>query len=392
MYTEDINVDAFQPGRNDTCWECGSPNHRRGQCHVLCQRWTQQPGPPDPSRPTATSMENQRHPAPNRRGGVTLTEVHGTETNVATISAAAITTLSKATSPDHVVEHRKPFPSDHWERLHNIRKDLQRRLELTTAKPDIQHILDDTNVTITLSKLLKLSPELQKYLQQANLPETTDDPTVIEVNATTLDPDAAVIHLQLGHHELTNVLVDGRSGVNVMSDHLRRHLGLPQPKTAKFILRMANDDPVTPLGILATVAITTHGVSTLASFVIINMPNNSNFPVILGRPWLRDMNAIHEWSRNQIRIQRQGKTVIILVDSCITRAKAAQIRHRAGTNWVKGMSQEQEALVLHANPSLIPLAEIHLASLITAPEKIDLPPRFSQETAGSVTINSTPAF
>ena len=202
----------------------------------------------------------------------------------------------------------------------------------------MKQILEDTNVTITLSKLIQLSPELQKYLHQATLPGGPADPEVIEVNATTLDPDAAVIHLQLGDHELTNVLVDGGSGVNVMSNHLREQLGLPLPKLAQFILRMANDAPVTPLGVLSTVAITTHGVSTPATFVIIDMPDSSNFPVILGRPWLRDMNAIHDWSRNQIRIQRQGKTVIIPVDSCITRAKADQIRHKAGTNWVKGLS------------------------------------------------------
>lgn len=283
--------------------------------------------------PTLTNPHGKyKATQPNRRGGVTLTEVHNAETNVATISAAAVTTRSKATPADHVVEHRKPFPTYHWDRLHDIRKGLQKELEMAKPNSEIQHILEDTNVTITLSKLLRLSPELHQYLQQASLSDTTPDPTVIEVNATTLDPDAAVIHLQLGHHELTNVLVDGGSGVNVMSEHLRKRLGLPPPKTAKFILRMANDDPVTPLGILATVAITTHGVSTPATFVIIDMPNSSNFPIILGRPWLRDMNAVHDWSRNHIRIQRQGKTVIIPVDSCITRAKAAQANDYVQSN------------------------------------------------------------
>ena len=72
------------------------------------------------------------------------------------------------------------------------------------------------------------------------------NPTIIEVNATTIDLDAAVVHLQLGRHELTNVLVYSGSGVNVMSDHLRQHLGLPAPKLAQFIPRMANDASVTP--------------------------------------------------------------------------------------------------------------------------------------------------
>ena len=89
------------------------------------------------------------------------------------------------------------------------------------------------------------------------------------------------------------------------------------------------------------------------------------------------MNAIHDWSRNQIRIHHQGKTVIILVDSCLTKAKANQKSHIVGTNWGKGLSQEQKALVFHAHLELISLAEIHLASFVLEPEKLDILPHFS---------------
>jgi hypothetical protein len=144
------------------------------------------------------------------------------------------------------------------------------------ADHTLQQILDTTNVTITLAKLVQISPELQQYLQRAVVTEAKPDPTFVDVNATTLDPNVAVIHVQLGGQTLTNVLVDGGSGVNVMSNHVRQALGLPQPRSARFILRMANDAPVTPLGILTMVGITIHGVSTPATFVIIAMPHNSS--------------------------------------------------------------------------------------------------------------------
>ena len=190
-------------------------------------------------------MENQKTQGTPRQGGVTLTEVHGMETNVSTISTTIVTTRSRATAEEHVVEARKPFAENHWERLQKIRRDIQDGLESPPETLQMQQILDDINVTITLSKLIKLSRELQKYLQQTALPEGSTNPEVIEVNATTLDPDAAVIHLQLGIHKLTNVLVDGGSGVNVMSN-----------KLARFILCMANDAPVTPFVILSTIAMT----------------------------------------------------------------------------------------------------------------------------------------
>lgn len=71
-------------------------------------------------------------------------------------------------------------------------------------------------------------------------------------------------------------------GVIVMSNHLRKHLGLPHPQNAEFILQMANDAPVTPLGILTMVGITAQGVSTPAPFVVIEMPDSSSFPMIMG--------------------------------------------------------------------------------------------------------------
>ena len=186
-------------------------------------------------------------------------------------------------------------------------------------------------------------------------------------------------------------MVDGGSGVNVISNHLRRQLDLPPPKTTQFNSRMANNAVVTPLEILSTMAITTHGLSTPTTFVIIDMPDSSNFLVILGRPSLQDMNAIHDWSQNQICIHTQGKTMVIPVDGCITRAKANQIRHKAMTSWVQGMSQDQEALVFHANPNLVALVEIHRASFVTDQDKLDIPSHLSKEIEETVSANATPA-
>ena len=108
IYHEEVNVDAFQPSRSDACWECGSLEHRRSQCPQLRQRWAQARS--EPSHFPKGNMDNQRGPPAPRRGGVTLTEVHGTETSISTISTAAVSTRSKGQTVDHVVETRKPFP------------------------------------------------------------------------------------------------------------------------------------------------------------------------------------------------------------------------------------------------------------------------------------------
>ena len=59
---------------------------------------------------------------------------------------------------------------------------------------------------------------------------------------------------------------------------------------------------VTPLGVLSLVAITIYGVTTLTSFVVIEMPERSNFLVIHPKPWLCNMDAIHYWSQKNMCI------------------------------------------------------------------------------------------
>lgn len=83
--------------------------------------------------------------------------------------------------------------------------------------------------------------EFQQYLQQAITTRSTPNFFNTEVNASSLDRDVEAIHLQLGKYKLTNVSVDGGFSNNVMSHHLLKHLGLPPLRTAKFILRMANN-------------------------------------------------------------------------------------------------------------------------------------------------------
>lgn len=91
-----------------------------------------------------------------------LTEVYSAKVRVSTISTIAVTTRVHAKALEHVAEYRKALPENHWKRLHDIKSDLQKELEVTTTATDtdLGEILDETIVTITLSKLLLISREL----------------------------------------------------------------------------------------------------------------------------------------------------------------------------------------------------------------------------------------
>lgn len=139
------------------------------------------------------------------------------------------------------------------------------------------------------------------------------------------------------------------------------------------------------------IVIITHGVSTPVTFVVIEMPSSSNFLITLGRPCLRDMNAIHDWSRNQIQIHRYGNIVVIPVAWFLTRAKANQVQYSAGTNCVNTLSHKQDSLVFQANHDLISLAESHLARLIPEQEKLNILEYYSKGVLETVSTDAMPA-
>jgi hypothetical protein len=50
-----------------------------------------------------------------------------------------------------------------------------------------------------------------------------------------------------------------------------------------------------------------HSISYIVTFIILhNIVVDSNYSMLLSRPWLRDAKAAHDWGNNMITIQGNG--------------------------------------------------------------------------------------
>jgi hypothetical protein len=57
-----------------------------------------------------------------------------------------------------------------------------------------------------------------------------------------------------------------------------------------------------------------HGIPYTATFTILhNTIVDSNYSVLLGRPWFKDAKITHYWGNNMITIQGNGITQTIIV-------------------------------------------------------------------------------
>ena len=93
-----------------------------------------------------------------------------------------------------------------------------------------------------------------------------------------------------------NVLVDGGSGLNILPEHTMKKLDFSLTSSSPFIINMANQTPVVPLGMIKGCKISTGGENYVVTFHVSKMHSHKDtFSILLGRPWLRMSDAIEDW-------------------------------------------------------------------------------------------------
>jgi hypothetical protein len=84
-------------------------------------------------------------------------------------------------------------------------------------------------------------------------------------------------------------------------------LGFPKPKPTPYNLKKANQTTTKLVGLIKDLKIYVHGIRNITMFTILqNSVVDSNYSMLLGRPWLRDAKVAHDWGSNINIIQGNG--------------------------------------------------------------------------------------
>jgi hypothetical protein len=75
-----------------------------------------------------------------------------------------------------------------------------------------------------------------------------------------------VIQIQIDKNMIDDVLLDGRSKVNITIKWLRIRLGLPKPKPTLYNLRMVDQTTTKLVGLIKTLWMYVHGIPYIATF------------------------------------------------------------------------------------------------------------------------------
>ena len=163
--------------------------------------------------------------------------------------------------------------------------------------------IQNHKLQVTMRDLFSLSPSLTEFVRSRLIEAVTQPsrtPTTEELIAATEAIDnLPVISISIGKNIVDDVLLDGGSGINVITEEEHRKLALPKPSPAPFNLKMANGTIAKPIGLLQDVKIHIHSIPYIVTLTVIDCQTiKSDYSMLLGRPWLRNAKVIHDWANN----------------------------------------------------------------------------------------------
>src|SRR6266511_4695686 len=114
------------------------------------------------------------------------------------------------------------------------------------------------------------------------------------------DPGIPTIPCSIKKNCVKSALCDLGAGVSVMPFSLYKRLDLNKLTPNEISLQMADKSTTIPIGICEYVPIVVANVTILTDFVILEMPEDDNMSVILGRPFLTTAGAVIDRNKSKV--------------------------------------------------------------------------------------------
>ncbi|GJS08249.1 reverse transcriptase domain-containing protein [Tanacetum coccineum] len=117
------------------------------------------------------------------------------------------------------------------------------------------------------------------------------------------DTGSFTIPCDIGQLHINNALADLKASISLIPYTMYEKLGLGEPKATRMSLKLANRSIQYPRGIVENVLIKDDKFVLSIDFVILDMPEDSRVPIILGRPFLATARAMIDVFNKKITLR-----------------------------------------------------------------------------------------
>ena len=117
------------------------------------------------------------------------------------------------------------------------------------------------------------------------------------------DPDNFTIPCEIGHADVGKALCDSGASINLMSLFVAKILSLGELTPTAMTLQMADITLAHPEGILEDVLIKVGKFIFLVDFVVIDIEEDKQVPLMLGRPFLATGAALIDVKKGELTLR-----------------------------------------------------------------------------------------
>ncbi|GJU27659.1 putative nucleotidyltransferase, ribonuclease H [Tanacetum coccineum] len=136
------------------------------------------------------------------------------------------------------------------------------------------------------------------------------------------DPGSFTIPCDIGKLHINNELADLGASISLMTYTMYEKLGLGEPKATRMSLELADRSIQYPRGIVENVLNKVDKFVLPIDFVVLDMPEDSRVPIILGRPFLATARAMIDMFNKKITLRVGDDEVFFDMDQSIKRPPA----------------------------------------------------------------------
>ncbi|GKC16316.1 DNA-directed DNA polymerase, partial [Tanacetum coccineum] len=129
------------------------------------------------------------------------------------------------------------------------------------------------------------------------------------------DPKSFTIPCRVGDLHIKNALANLGASISLMPYVMYKKLGIGEPKPTRISLELADRSIQYPIGIAENMLIKVDKFDLPIDFVILDMPEDSRIPSILGRPFLATARAMIDVFNKKITLKVGDEQVIFDIES-----------------------------------------------------------------------------
>ncbi|XP_068317146.1 uncharacterized protein [Pyrus communis] len=123
------------------------------------------------------------------------------------------------------------------------------------------------------------------------------------------DPGSFTIPCVIGDFKFNKAFLDLGSSVNLMPFSIYAQLGIGELRRTSISLQLADQSVTSPKGLVEDVLIKVDQFILPADFLVLDMKEDLNIPILHGRPFLATAGALIDVKEGTLKLQVQGESI-----------------------------------------------------------------------------------